>query len=114
MPWSFRLQLREQNHVADAFLAEEHHAQAINANAAGLKFQWGPLRDEIVLLGVAGLNFLAVDVALENLDGRRVVWRKLGERHEFFGQMRDERGLNQSWFDEFGEHGVKMTGQIHF
>jgi hypothetical protein len=30
---SFRLQLREQNHVADAFLAEEHHAQAVNADA---------------------------------------------------------------------------------
>jgi hypothetical protein len=31
----FRLQLREQNHVADAFLAEQHHAQAVNADAAG-------------------------------------------------------------------------------
>ena len=31
----FRLQLREQDHVADAFLAEQHHAQAVNADAAG-------------------------------------------------------------------------------
>src|SRR4051794_25643904 len=27
---SLRLQLREEDHVADAFLAEEHHAKAIN------------------------------------------------------------------------------------
>src|SRR5688572_9748104 len=27
----FRLQLREQDHVADAFLTEEHHAEAVNA-----------------------------------------------------------------------------------
>src|SRR5882672_2715048 len=73
---SFRLQLREQNHVADAFLAEEHHAQAVNADAdaarrghavferdeeifvqlllfaAGLMLQRGALRDGIILLGV--------------------------------------------------------------
>ena len=30
---SLRLQLREQDHVADAFLAEEHHAEAVDANA---------------------------------------------------------------------------------
>jgi len=29
----FGFQLREQDHVADAFLAEEHHAQAVNAHA---------------------------------------------------------------------------------
>ena len=62
------------------------------------------LRDGIVLLGVAGRNFLAVDAALEDFDGRRVVGRKLGERHEFLGQMRDERGLNQRRLDEFFEH----------
>ena len=59
--------------------------------AAGLMFERGALRDGIVLLGIAGRNFLAVDAALEHLDGRRVVGRKLGERHEFLGQMRDER-----------------------
>jgi hypothetical protein len=32
---SFRLQLREQDQVADAFLAEGHHADAVNADAAG-------------------------------------------------------------------------------
>ena len=31
---SLRLQLREEDHVADAFLAKEHHAQAVNADAA--------------------------------------------------------------------------------
>ena len=30
---SLRLQLREEDHVADAFLAEEHHAQAVDADA---------------------------------------------------------------------------------
>ena len=28
-----RLQLWEQDYVADAFLAEEHHAQTVNADA---------------------------------------------------------------------------------
>jgi hypothetical protein len=32
---SFRLQLREQDHVADAFLAAEHYAQTVNADAVG-------------------------------------------------------------------------------
>ena len=82
---AFRLQLREEDHVADAFLAEEHHAEAVDADAdpagrghavfegneeilvqlllfaAGLVFQRGPLLDRIVLLGVAGGNFLSVD-----------------------------------------------------
>jgi len=30
---SLRLQLREQNHVADAFLAQQHHAQTVNTHA---------------------------------------------------------------------------------
>jgi len=41
--------------------------------AAGLMFQRGALRDGIVLLGITGRNLLAVDAALEDLDGRRVV-----------------------------------------
>jgi hypothetical protein len=32
---SFGFQLREQDHVADAFLAEQHHAQAVNADGNG-------------------------------------------------------------------------------
>ena len=120
--------MREEDHVADAFLAEEHHAQAVNADAdaarrghavferdeeifvqllllaAGLMFQRGALRDGIVLLGVAGRNLLAVDAALEDFDGRRVVGRKLGERHEFLRQMRDERGLDERRLDQFFEH----------
>jgi hypothetical protein len=99
----FRLQLREQDHVADAFLAEEHHAQAVNAHAhaaggrhsvferdekilvqllllaAGLMFEAFALLDGIVLLGVGGRDLLAVDAALEDFDGRRgrraKVWR---------------------------------------
>ena len=121
----FRLQLREQDHVADAFLTQQHHAQTVNADAdaasgrhavferdekiliqfllfaAGLMFQRGALGDGIVLLGVTRRNFLAVDAALEDLDGRRVVGRKLGGRHEFLGQMRDERGLNERRLDHF-------------
>lgn len=30
---SLRLHLREQDYVADAFLAGEHHAEAVNADA---------------------------------------------------------------------------------
>jgi hypothetical protein len=51
--------------------------------AAGLVLQRGALHDWIVLLGVAGRNLLAVDAALEDFDGGRVVGRELGERHEF-------------------------------
>ena len=75
---SLRLELWEEDDVADAFLAEEHHAQAVNADtdtasgwhsmfegdeeifvellllAAGLMLQRGALRDGILLLGVAG------------------------------------------------------------
>ena len=69
--------------------------------AASLMFQRGALRDGIVLLGVAGRNLLAVDAALENFDGRRVVRRKLGEWHEFFRQMCDERRIDQRRLDEF-------------
>ena len=72
--------------------------------AAGLMFQRGALRDGIVLLGVAGRNFLAVDAALEDLDGRRVVGGKFGERHEFLGQMRDEHGLDERRLDQFFKH----------
>ena len=84
----FRLQLREQDHVADAFLTEEHHAQAVNADAdaarwghtvferdeeffvqllllaAGLMLQPFALLNGIILLSVGGRNFLAVDAAL--------------------------------------------------
>src|ERR1051325_3389877 len=90
-----RLQLREHDHVADAFLAEEHHAETVNADAdaarwrhavferdeeifvqllllaPGLVFQRRALRDGIVLLGVAGRNFLAVVAALEDFASRQ-------------------------------------------
>jgi hypothetical protein len=33
---SLWLQLREQDYIADAFLAGEHHAQAVNANCRRL------------------------------------------------------------------------------
>jgi hypothetical protein len=59
--------------------------------AAGLMFERGALRDGIVLLGVAGRNFLAVDAAFKNFDASWIVRRNFCERHKFFGQMRDER-----------------------
>ena len=81
----------------------DHHAEAVNADADAARrghavfegdesrpagfvqllllaagpaiagFQRGALRDGIVLLGVAGGNFLAVDAALEDFDGRWIV-----------------------------------------
>ena len=75
---SFRLQLREEDHGADAFLTQEHHAQPVDVNAdaarrghavfegdeaifvellpvaAGLVLHSFALLDGIVLLGVAG------------------------------------------------------------
>ena len=62
--------------------------------AASLVLKSLSLLDWVILFGVAGGNFLSVDAALEDFDGRRVVGRKFGERHEFLGQMRDERRLN--------------------
>ena len=50
--------------------------------SAGLMFEALALLNRVVLLGVAGRNFLTVDAALEDFDGRRVVRRKFGERHE--------------------------------
>jgi len=47
--------------------------------AAGLMFEAFALLDGVVLLGVGGRDFLAVDAALEDLDRRRVVGRKLGK-----------------------------------
>ena len=118
----------KQNHIADAFRAREQNAQTVDAHAhaaggrhavferdekilvqllllaagpATAGFQRGALRDGIVLLGVAGRNLLAVDAALENLDGGRVIGRELGERHEFLRQMRDEGRIDQRRLDEF-------------
>ena len=59
---SLRLQLREQDHVADALLAEEHHAEAVNADADATRRGHAVFeRDEEifvqVLLLAAGLIF---------------------------------------------------------
>ncbi len=83
--------------------------------AAGLMFQCGALLDRVVLLGVAGRNFLTVDAALEDFNRGRVVGRQFGERHELLRQMRDERGLNQRRLDQFFKHRAgdfKIFGQI--
>ena len=100
-----RLQLRKQDDVTDAFLAKQHHAQTVDAHAhaasgrhavfkgdekifvellvfaAGLVFQTFALLDGIVLLGVGGRDFLAVDAALEDLHRRRVFGRELRQRN---------------------------------
>src|SRR6266498_94067 len=122
-----RLQLREENHVTDALLTEQHHAEAIDAQAhaaggrhavfqggkeffvellsfaAGLVFEPVTLFNGVVLFGVGRGNFLAVDAALEDFNGGGVLRRELGERHEFLWQMRDEDRLNQLRFDLFFE-----------
>src|SRR5438552_2984021 len=91
------LQLLEQEHPADAFLAEQHHAEPVNTHAhaasgwhavfernqkvfvelllfaAGLVFEAFALFKGIVLLRVSRRDFLAVDAALEYFDGRWVV-----------------------------------------
>ena len=99
----FRFQLRKQNHIANTFLAEQHHAKPVNSDshsagrrhavfkrnqkilvqflllAAGLMLQPLALLNRVVLLGVTGRNFLAVDAALEDFNavsGRRATfWR---------------------------------------
>ena len=49
-------QLREQNHVADAFLAEQHHAQAVNAHAHAAGGRHAVLKgEEDVLVDALGL-----------------------------------------------------------
>jgi hypothetical protein len=50
----FRLQLREQDHVADAFLAEQHQAQAVNADGWMLSF---PMNDIFHFLGSGSSRF---------------------------------------------------------
>src|SRR5438445_1075676 len=119
-----RLQLREQNHVADAFLAQQHHAESVNTHAhatsgwhavfernqkvfvelllfaAGLVFEAFALFDRIVLLGIGRRDFLAVYAALENFHGRRVVRRNFGQRDELLRQMRNESGLTQRRLDQ--------------
>src|ERR1043165_4564105 len=126
--FSLWLQLRKQNHITYAFLSEQHHAQAVDTDAdatggrhavfegheeilvqflllaASLMLQRRPLRDRVVLLGVTGRNLLAINAALEDLDGSRVVGRQLGERHKFLWQMRDKGWLNQRGLDELLEH----------
>ena len=74
--------------------------------AAGLMLQPLALLNRIVLLGVSGRNFLAVDATLENLDGRRFFGRQFGQRHQFLRQVRDERGLDERRLDQFFEHGA--------
>ena len=55
--------------------------------AAGLMFEAFALLDGIVLLGVGGRDFLAVDAALENFDGRRVVGESLVSGTSSFGKF---------------------------
>src|SRR5260221_2007768 len=91
-----RLELREENHVADALLAQQHHAEPVNAQphaagrrhavfqrhekifvqllllSAGLMLEPVALMDRIILFSVSGGDFLAVDAAFEDLDRGRV------------------------------------------
>src|SRR5262249_2016374 len=96
---SFRFQLRKQNDVPNAFLADQHHAKPVNAHAhaaggwhagfwpdeeiliklllltASLMFKAFALLNRIILLGISRRDFLAIDAAFENLNRRRVLGR---------------------------------------
>src|SRR5437660_3485958 len=113
------LQLGKENHVADVFLAQKHRAEAVDPHAhaaggwhavlerheeifvelllltTGLVFQAFALLDRIVLLGVSRRDFLPVNAALEDFNGRRIVGRQFAEGDKFFRQMRDKDRLNQ-------------------
>jgi len=68
-----RFQLREQDDVADAFLAEEHHAKAINAQAhAACRRHPVFKRDQEVF----------VELLLFAVRARRMVCAMLGSRLE--------------------------------
>jgi len=126
------LQLGKENYVADALLPEEHHAEAVNTHphatrwwhpvfqsdeeilvellllASGLVFKPFSLFERVVLLGVSGRNFLPVDAAFKDFDGRRIFRRKFRQRDEFFGRVRDERRVDESRFDQLFEHDVQF------
>ena len=93
----FGFHLREQDHVANAFLAEQHHAQAVDPDAnaaggghpvferdeeifvqllplaAGLMFERFALLKRIVLLGAAGRELQTVDAAINDHNIRLLV-----------------------------------------
>ena len=126
----FGLELRKQDNVTDTFLSEKHHAQTIDAEAhspggrhpvferdkeiiieflffaSGLMFEAVALLDRIILFSIGGGDFLAVDTAFKDFDRFRIVRGKLGQRNELLGSMGDEGRVEQSWFDEFFEHGL--------
>ena len=85
--------------------------------AAGLVFEAFALFDGIVLLGIGRRDFLAVNAALENFHGRRVVGRNFGQRDEFLRQVRNESGLNQRRLDQLfkdsaGDFKIFVTGPV--
>src|SRR5436190_19510981 len=110
----FRLELREKDYIANALLAKEHHAQTVNAHshasgwrhpvlerhqeifvellllAAGLVFEALALLERIVLFGVGGCDFLTVDATFKHFHCSWVLGRKLRQRNELFGRVRDE------------------------
>src|SRR5881275_3047627 len=93
---SLRLQLRKEDHVANTFLPQQHHAESIDSHAhtarwrhpmfecdqkifidllllaSGLMFEALALLDWIILLGVSRRDFLAVNAAFEDFHGGRI------------------------------------------
>jgi len=124
-------QLREEDNVANAFLSEQHHAEAIDADAhatggrhtvfegdeevlvefllfaAGLVFETFPLFDRVILFAVGWGDFLAIDAAFEDFDGGGVLGGGFGEGDQFFRDVGDEDGVDERGFDEFLEHGLR-------
>src|SRR4051794_21728619 len=68
--------------------------------ASGLMFEAIALLGWGILFAVSGGDLLAVDAALENLDGARIIGRELGQRNELLRQMRNESRLNEGRFDQ--------------
>ena len=58
--------------------------------AAGLMFEAFALLEGVILLGIAGGDFLAVDATLEHFHCGRVFGREFGQRNQFLRQMRDK------------------------
>ena len=94
---SFGLELGKQDDVSYAFLAQQHHTEAIDADShapgrghsvfksdqkvfvelllfsAGLMFETFALFDRIILLGICRGDFLSIDAAFKDLDRRGIL-----------------------------------------
>ena len=66
-----------------------------------LRFKHFALHQRIILLGVSGGDFLAVDAQLKDINRGRIVLCNLSQRAQFAWDVRDEGRLNQGRLDQF-------------